>query len=741
MESQLNFSVESSETDSKIFFRSFSEYSSEDVNVFECTQIIHNPNPLQNQIDNVMRHRAQFNTSYAASSQFAEALNNVPGAQLKIPTSKDALKREAKLQYQYKHYVFCESCGILVEIDKECETCNIRTKKTKDNYFIYIPIEQQIKHMLDQYISEICDYLTQTRDVNEISDVIDSDIYKSIKSKYPSQMILPFTLNIDGAKIFNSSSSTLWPIQLTQSYLPPNLRFHMKNVVLVGLYCGKSKPDVPTIMLPLATEMNMLQNDGISVYHNGSLLNFRPTITFSSCDIPARADVQNLKSSGYYSCPRCEQIGTQVMNPKIKKSYVRFLAQNSPAPMRTHDDHMNISIGIIENRYRVETKGIKGISCMIAFPNFDLVKGFNIDWMHGTVIGVFKLLMDIWLGNKRLVYTAEEQYRFKGMTAAQRILLNRRIISLKPPTRFQHKPRSILDRSFFTANEYRSLLWFYMKFSLRGLLSTPIITHFELLSNATYILSKARIQKNEIIEAAAMLKKFADQFQYFYGKNAVTINVHLLHHYADVVTNSGPLWCHSLFTFESNIGVLKKSFHCTTDVVEQIAYNYCLKKSFQLKIEPPNEDISMQILRLKLKELPKNFESILTTSEFHKLPNQKYHIGYELKFKRQVFKSCASIITKSVDYFVEMCDGTMGMIEFFFMVEGINYLILKQYEVIIIDGHFKKVKPTKNEQGGEEHKVFKCTDILRKLIYLKFTYSMISTAEIVTMEPNHYEGT
>lgn len=140
MESQLNLTGEGSEMDSKIFFRSFSEYSSDDVNVFDSTQIIQNSNPIQVQIENIVRYRAQYNTGFSASSQFAEALNSVPGAQLKIPTSKNVLKREVKLQYQYKHYVFCKSCGILVELNKVCETCNVLTEKTKDNYFIHIPI-------------------------------------------------------------------------------------------------------------------------------------------------------------------------------------------------------------------------------------------------------------------------------------------------------------------------------------------------------------------------------------------------------------------------------------------------------------------------------------------------------------------------------------------------------------------------------------------------------------------------
>lgn len=39
---------------------------------------------------------------------------------------------------------------------------------------------------------------------------------------------------------------------------------------------------------------------------------------------------------------------------------------------------------------------------MIAFRPFDIIDSFAIDYMHGVALGVTKLLMCIWLGEKRL---------------------------------------------------------------------------------------------------------------------------------------------------------------------------------------------------------------------------------------------------------------------------------------------------------------------------------------------------
>lgn len=129
------------------------------------------------------------------------------------------------MQYEYETHIFCNLCNILFKKDEACESCKKATKKRKNNYFIYIPILQQIKHMLDKYLDLIIENITKERNQHELSDVFDSNVYKAAISKCSDQFLLPLSVNLDGAKIFNSSKSTLWPIQIIQHYLPANIRF------------------------------------------------------------------------------------------------------------------------------------------------------------------------------------------------------------------------------------------------------------------------------------------------------------------------------------------------------------------------------------------------------------------------------------------------------------------------------------------------------------------------------------
>lgn len=72
------------------------------------------------------------------------------------------------------------------------------------------------------------------------------------KKKYPSHILLPLTVNTDGAKVFKSSSYSLWLIQLYQGYLTPSERYKIDNVMIKSTSVQK-KPCMREFFYPFLT--------------------------------------------------------------------------------------------------------------------------------------------------------------------------------------------------------------------------------------------------------------------------------------------------------------------------------------------------------------------------------------------------------------------------------------------------------------------------------------------------------
>lgn len=81
----------------------------------------------------------------------------------------------------------------------------------------------------------------------------------------------------------------------------------------------------------------------------------------------------------------------------------------------------------------------------------------------------------------------------------------------------------------------------------------------------------------------------------FYGQS-VTMNVHLLRHYGQIVRDCGPLWAYSLFAFETNMGILSRYSAGGANIIDQISGKYQLSVSLPSSIEelPMENEISCE---------------------------------------------------------------------------------------------------------------------------------------------------
>lgn len=452
-----------------------------------------------------------------------------------------------------------------------------------------------------------------------------------------------------------------------------------------------------------------LEKTGIQLMHSGSQYDFMPLLLSCSCDLIARAMIQNIKHpTGTYACPMCLQEGYHNQEKKSSASKsmtrIRYGKEKTPSAMRTH-------LNTIEDAKK-QSNGIKGYSCLNVLSYFDTIKCFSTDYMHGSLLGVTKRLIQIWTGNLKVTSS------FKPLSKSEQNILNQRITSLKPYTRITYKPRSLTEFATYRAIEYKYLLFFYLRYSLSGLLEKKYVDHFERFSAAVYMLCKGTVNENDIILAEKLLNDFCDLFEVYYGLSAVTLNIHLLRHYGTVTRNNGPLWVHSLFGFESNMGVLKKYYCGGQHVLRQITEKYITSKSLRRGKNEPSE---------------LNITHPLESNDSHNQLLIDYGLKIPVKFaqistKKGIYKSLASKCTKSVDHIFEIENQTIGAAVFFVADGEEFFVVIQEYCRVKQNYHLTEVIQM------DKYCVYPLRFIKEKILYLQF-----ATIEVVTTEPNKYE--
>lgn len=670
----------------------------------------------------MISHMLQHNQSYKSLEGMAQIVNSTPNSSIRVPSTRYKLKNTMSSQLLIEYHVRCIKCkkySVTTKPDVRsiCNFCNWSISTSDSDYFVYIPLLPQLQKIINDNFEEIFSY-PASEEENVITDIHNSIQFKKVAAKYNKSKILSMVVCTDGAAVFRSSRKSLWAIQLYLNFLKPIKRYTPDNILVVALYCGLEKPAMNEFFGPLISEVEGIVNyGGFNLRKNGHIYNFVTLITHCCCDLPAKVDVQGMTGhSGYSACGYCLHPGISIKKNEKTKPYVRYVNRGEVEVFRTHESILAAYKKLKKSPLAID--GVKSVSCLSALKDFDLVSGFAIDYMHCVLLGIMRKLLDLWLNsnNKKEQFYIPPKFQ---------IVLNKRIKSIKPTSDISRKPRPMTDRADFKANELRSFLLYYLRFALHGVLQKRYIQHFHLLSTAIYMLLEERIEMENVAISEGRLIKFADDFETLYGKSNVTINLHLLRHCASAVRNLGPLWAQSAFGLEANNGILTKTTakkHVLHSIAWKYAAKFALRNADRSEINHGIFVGGEQDIFLNQNELDAlfNFELVqnnLTTFRHITINGKKY-------------TSKKSKPTASIDFFVEICDGTIGIIEFFFLHNFVAYALIEVYNVVECFDHFKKVRT------AGSLKAVQAADINKKLIYMN-----VNNEEVITQIPNRFEKT
>lgn len=667
----------------------------------------------------IIAHNLEFGGSYHSMEKFARVINETPNASIRVPRTKYKINKMIQPKFSTEIHIKCDQClkfSGTQENETECVNCCIKLKTSDSAYFMYFPIHQQLEHNITLHIDEILKYYSEVIEKTEITDIHNGVVFKNLQKTYPNHIILPLVVNTDGVKFFKSSKDSLWLIQAYQSYLEPKNRYVPRTILIIGAHFATKKPNMSDFFEPFLKELRaIIENGGIRIEHNGKMHQFMPLIVSACCDLPAKSDVQGLTGhAGQYACGYCLHPGVPI---KSGKTTTYRYVDGSYEP-RTHKKFIETYQNQKQMVFGKSIKGIRKVSCFVAVKHFDMVDGFSIDHMH-LELNMMRKLFSLWLDS----VNHKQPYYIKPKN---QILLSKRLVEIKPVCEITRKPRSIFSRADFKANEYRSLLLFYLPFALNGLLSARYVQHFRLFSSAMYLLLKEKILNDDIHEAEKKLNQFVAEFEILYGKENVTINLHLLKHLAPMVRKLGPCWTQSAYGFEAVNGTVTKANTATWGILHQLAWKYTMRKTVQAE---KKETCKFQIggekvLRITDTEINMFSQArLMQQTKFLKIFKNIVLNG--VKFTS---KQCKEI--SSIDYFVSFKNESIAAIHYYVHFDFILYAVAEEYKCVESVEHFVQIRSTGIK------KVMRVNEISKKLLYLKF-----GTREFITIIPNKFEKT
>ena len=303
-----------------------------------------------------------------------------------------------------------------------------------------------------------------------------------------------------------------------------------------------------------------------------------------------------IQFNGQYGCAHCTQSGKQLSTGERGTVHVYPYIQNNPAGPERNSKNL-------EKDARKATDsgepvlGIKGPSWLSMVPDYNVLSGNTIDYMHCVLLGVTSMIVKLWFDSE---HSQELWYCGNHVTLA-----DSKLLQIKPPLTITRTPRSIEQhRSYWKASEYRNWLLFYSLPVMFSILPMEYLAHHMLLVEAIHTLLKSSIISSQLNKTEKLLQHYCFKFQHYYSERYMTANVHQLLHLPEIVKKFGPLYVYSCFPFEGTNRSLLSYIRGTQHIDMQILEAVCIRQSLPFIVDhhlPCDSEASDFYYRMKVK--------------------------------------------------------------------------------------------------------------------------------------------
>ncbi len=166
------------------------------------------------------------------------------------------------------------------------------------------------------------------------------------------------------------------------------------------------------------------------------------------------------------------------------------------------------------------------------------------DKMHTTARGAQEDLNDLWLNPN---YSHKPWYIGSPFLRSE---IDKRLSSVKYPLEFHRTTKSIKEYNTLKCSELENIEFYIGAFFAGNILPKEYFDHYLTYVIGLRLLTKEKIDQEDIQCASTLLNYFVMRFEKLYGLEHMTFKIHTLVHMAAQVVDFGPLHKHSAFHFE-----------------------------------------------------------------------------------------------------------------------------------------------------------------------------------------------
>ncbi|CAF1386297.1 unnamed protein product, partial [Didymodactylos carnosus] len=311
-----------------------------------------------------------------------------------IPFTTSEILCSVGLQKFYSNDRLCCFCFEKIVsgkcVNTSCKHSNEKLLSDESVNFIQFDMEFQVKVLCEQNILLLKRYQSEARDLSmsDSADIVGGDIYQNLLQTHES-FFLSIMLHSDGVPLYNSKNCSGWPILGAVVELPPYLRTKAENILLLGLWIGRQKPNFHIIFEKLKPNLLKLKTFGVQISKTEHIKVLFPLLLG---DMPALSEMVNfVLPNAYFACMFCTTKGVYSHD-----GHCITYPNDLNAEVRTHKVYDRYADSAITHSHnRDETAGIKGVSAFRQVLDVPLPDAIGIDGMHTVFLCHGKKLMKL----------------------------------------------------------------------------------------------------------------------------------------------------------------------------------------------------------------------------------------------------------------------------------------------------------------------------------------------------------